>query len=94
MPKVFDQYDKRGKQRVLSLKKTLYGLLQSSRDFWGYLIQNLIASGMIQSNLDHCLFSSDKFICIVYVDGLLFWSKGRLDTHNLAMKIRDIVVDI
>ena len=33
MPKVFEQYDKRGEQTVLRLKKKLYRLCQSPRDF-------------------------------------------------------------
>ena len=45
MPKVFEQYDKRGKLRVLILKKTIYGLCQSPRYFWKYLTKELIPHG-------------------------------------------------
>ena len=75
MPKGFEQYDKHGKQRVIILKNTLYVIHQRPRDFLKYLTQKLIASGMIQYNLDPCLFIGDKFICIVYVDDLIFWAK-------------------
>ena len=34
MPKIFEQYDKRGNWRVLRLKKTLYGIFQIPRYFW------------------------------------------------------------
>ena len=73
MLKVFEKCDKRGKRRLQRLKKNLYGLRQSPRYFWKYLTQKLTASRMIQSNLDPCLFIGDKVICIVYIDGLIFW---------------------
>ena len=60
--KVFEKYDKCGKQGVLRLKKTPYELCQSPRDFWKYLNQKLIASGMIQPNIDPCIFIRDKVI--------------------------------
>ena len=47
MPNTFDQYDKRGKQRVLSFKKTLYGIFHIPRDFWKYLTKKLTESKMI-----------------------------------------------
>ena len=81
IPKYFYQYDKWGKKRVLSLKKTLYGLCQRPRYFCKYLTQKLITSGMIQSNLDPFLFIGDKVICIVYVDDLIFWAKDESDMN-------------
>ena len=75
MPKGFKQYDKHGKQRVIILNNTLYAIHQRPRDFLKYLTQKLIASGMIQYNLDPCLFIGEKFISIVYVDVIIFWAK-------------------
>ena len=77
MPKVFETYDKHGKRRVLRLKNTLYGICQSPRAFWKYLTQKLIASEMLQSNIDPFLFIGDKVIGIVYVDGLIFWENDK-----------------
>ena len=71
MPKIFDQYDKRGSQRVLRLKKTIYGLRRIPRYFWRYLTHKLIVGGIIQSNLDPFLLVGDKVICIVHVDNLI-----------------------
>ena len=47
MPKEFDQYDNHGNQRVLMLRKNIYVICQSPRDFWKYLTTELISSGMI-----------------------------------------------
>ena len=83
MPTGFDQYDKRGKQQILKLKKPLDGICWRSIVFFNHLTKQLIASGMIQSNIDPCLFICDKIICIVYVETLIFWSKDKPDIHNL-----------
>ena len=72
MPKVFEQYEKRGNPRVLRLKKNLYGIRQSPRVFCKYLPYKLIAIGILQYNIYTCLFIGDKVICIVYVDDLIF----------------------
>ncbi len=41
MPMGFAQYGKKGKRKCLKLKKTLYGLQQSPRAFWGYIMVKL-----------------------------------------------------
>jgi hypothetical protein len=74
MPQGFKQYDKQGRLKVLKLNRTLYGLHQSSRALWLYLIKKLEQCGLKQSKLDPCLFIGTRVICVVYVDNLLFWS--------------------
>ena len=49
---------------------------------------------MIKSNLDTCLFIHEKFVFIVYLDDLIFWAKDESDIHNLAMKLRDLGLDL
>ena len=49
---------------------------------------------MLQSNIYPCLFIGDEFICIVYVDDLIFWAKDESDMHDLSMKLRGIGVDL
>ena len=63
--------------KVLKLKKTFYGLLQSPRALWKYLVKKMELCGQKQSNLDPCLFISDEVISICYVDDLLFWAKDK-----------------
>ena len=93
MPKGFEQYDKRGNQRLIRSKNTLYGLLQSPRDFWKYLTHKLITIEMLQYNLDPWLFIIDKFLCIVYVDDLIFWAKDKSDINDLVMKLCGLGLD-
>ena len=74
MPRGFKQYDKKGNAKVLKLKRTLYGLKQSPRAFWKYMVEKLSTCGMTQSDLDPCLFISDTVIIVMYVDDILMWS--------------------
>ncbi len=60
--------------KVLKLKKTLYGLRQSPRAFWKYMVKKMSNCGMPQSKLDPYLFVGEKVIFICYVDDLLFWA--------------------
>ena len=50
--------------------------------------------GMPQSELDPCLFVGEKVICICYVDDLLFWARDEKDINDLAMKLREVGVDL
>ena len=72
MPKGFEKYAKNGRKKVLKLKKTLYGLYQSPRAFWKYLMEKMKSCDMHQSKFDPCLFVGKKFKCIVYVDDPIF----------------------
>jgi len=36
----------------------------------------------------------DKVICITYVDDLIFWAKDEQDIIDLAMKLRELGVDL
>ena len=49
---------------------------------------------MLQSNLDPCILISDKVICIVYFDDLIFWAKDKSNIRDLEIKIHDLGVDI
>jgi hypothetical protein len=40
MPRGFKQYGKNKRAKVLRLKRTLYGLKQSPRAFWKYMVEN------------------------------------------------------
>ena len=78
-------FEKRGK--VLKLKKTLYGLRQSPRAFWKFVVENMELCDMPQSQLDPCLFVGEKVIGICYVDDLLFCAKDEKDIHALAVRL-------
>jgi hypothetical protein len=60
--------------KVMKLKKSLYGLRESPKNFFEHLKSKLIDNGFEQSSEDPCLFKSEKVICLVYVDDCLFFS--------------------
>ena len=72
MAKYFKQKINNGKNTVLILKNTIYGLIHISRNFWEYLAANLEACGLDQSILDPRLFFRDRVIFIVYMDDIIF----------------------
>ena len=62
------------RNHVLKLKRSMYGLRQSPRNFFKHLKKNLEIAGFVQSENDPCLFISDNVICVCYVDDCLWWS--------------------
>lgn len=67
-------YEKPG--HVLRLKRSIYGLKQSPLNFFNRVKEGMEARGFIQhSELDPCLFISDKVICLTYVDDCLYFSR-------------------
>jgi len=61
-----------GKDLVLKLFKSLYGLRQMPRTFFEKLRSGLIEGGFEKSNFDPCLFMKEGMICVVYVDDTIF----------------------
>ncbi|KAM2051568.1 hypothetical protein TB2_032480 [Malus domestica] len=63
------------KQKVCRLKKSLYGLKQSPRTWFGRFTKSMKAFGYRQSNWDHTLFLKRRngkvTALIVYVDGMV-----------------------
>ena len=94
MPQGFKQYSKNGRARVLKLKRTLYGLKQSPRAFWKYLVGKLTDVGMEQSEFDPCLFIGERVICVFYVDDVLMWSKDETYIYELSEKLRALGVEL
>jgi hypothetical protein len=66
MPRMFSAQGK-----VWKLRKSIYGLKQSPRNYFLHLKQKLERLGFTQSNADPCLFISTTVICLVYVDDAL-----------------------
>ena len=65
----------RHSQKVCKLKKSLYGLKQSPRAWFGRFTKSMIAFGYVQSNSDHTLFlkkqQSKITALIIYVDDMV-----------------------
>jgi len=76
--------------RVYRLNKALYGLCDSSRQWWLHLKSNLERAGFEQKiDVDACLFVSDKVICLTYVDDSLFFARDQKDIDEVIRKLRD-----
>ena len=77
------------KKMCLRLKKSIYGLRQSPRNFFQHLKGKHENAGL-ESNpdLDPCLFISDKVICLVYVDDTLFFSPKGEYIDEIIQKLR------
>jgi hypothetical protein len=75
--------------RVLKLKKSLYGLKQSPRNFFLHLKEKLELVGFVQSEHDQCLFVSDKVICLVYVDDTLLYGPNMEDIDECIQALTD-----
>ena len=74
---------------VLRLKRSLYGLVQSPKNFFHHLKSNLIKTGFRQSEHDPCLFLHATVICLVYVDDCLFFGKQQSHIDSAIQKIID-----
>ena len=81
MPRVFEVKGKNGRNKVLNLKKTLYGLRLIPRAFWKYMTSKMEICGMVQFTIDPCIFIGDKLMAIIYVGNILFWSVDVNDIH-------------
>jgi hypothetical protein len=83
MPRGFSQPGK-----VLKLKRSLYGLWQSPRNFFQHLKVKLESVGFVTNEaVDPCLFISDRVICLVYVDDTLFFSPKEEYINDVIEKL-------
>eukprot|EP00804_Cyclotella_cryptica_P007533 CCRYP_010639-RD/>CCRYP_010639-RD protein AED:0.26 eAED:0.26 QI:0/0/0/1/0/0/3/0/643 len=73
---------------VLKLKKSVYGLRQSPRNFFQYLSSHLEKQGLIPSQLDPCLFVGKSMVVVVYVDDLLIYAKTDREIDTLISNLQ------
>ena len=80
-----------GPRQVCRLKKTLYGLKQSPRIWFGRFCQAMIKHGYKQSLSDHTLFTKrrgDKITClIIYVDDMIITGDDTEEINNLKINL-------
>ena len=74
------------KGKCWKLKKSLYGLAQSPRNYFLYTKEKLIKMGFYQSDADPCLFISKDVIVLVYVDDTLYFFKDKQAMLDLKIK--------
>ena len=81
--------------KVLKLKRSLYGLKQSPRNFFNHLKSNLEQVGFqSMTELDPCLFVSDKVICLSYVDDTLWFSPEQRYIDEAMERLRGVGMDL
>ena len=73
---------------VFKLKRSMYGLRQSPRNFFLHLKKNLEKAHFKQSAFDPCLFVSDDVICVCYVDDCLWWSKDQSSIDKAIERVK------
>ena len=78
---------KSGKDKVLHLLKSLYGLCQAPRTFFEKLKAGLEERRWIQSEIDPCLFLKAGMMCVVYVDDTIFASAN---VEDLEQEIKSL----
>ena len=83
MPRMFSFEGK-----VWKLRKSIYGLKQSPRNYFLHLKQKLETLGFTQSNADLCLFISTTVICLVYVDDVLLVYKDQSAVDDLTKRMK------
>jgi hypothetical protein len=80
MPRGFKEIDK-----VLCLKRALYGLKQSRKTWFEHKLME--ECGFKQSLNDPCLFHTDNIICVVYVNNCLFFSLIEKGMQDIFLKM-------
>ena len=77
--------------KVLKLRRLLYGLHQSPMLWFKHLKSKLENVGFQQaSEINPCLFISDRVICLVYVDDTLLYARDKADIDEVLHKLVDI----
>ena len=78
----------------LKLKTCLYGMCRSPRYFFAYLSKKFEAQGLLQSNLEPCLFYGKDLVGVTYVDDVLIYPKWKDDIADLIACIKKDRVNI
>ena len=84
----------KGGAKVLKLKRCLYGLRNSPKQCWKFMVEKLEVCGINQSKLDHCLFVGDKVMQVLYVDDLLLWPTANQHIIDLGNELNEVGVDL
>ena len=79
---------------VLKLKRCLYGLRQSPKNFYEHLKERLESIGFAQSKCDPCLFIRNGVVCLVYVDDCLLFGKTQQELDQSIQDIKDAEMEL
>lgn len=83
-----------GREYVMKLNRSLYGLRQAPRYFFAYLTKRLVRQGLTQSVHDPCLFYSKRIVAIIYVDDVLVYARSDADIEEFVegMKKQEVLM--
>lgn len=74
-PEGFEKVGKNGEKLVCKLRKSLYGLKQSGRNWNNLLHSYLLQEGFTQSQVDYCVYTrfmqNEKVVMVVWVDDMM-----------------------
>ena len=80
---------------VLKLKKSLYGLWQSPRNFFKFLKDKREWAGFWQAyEVDLGLFISDKVICLMCIDDCIMVTKNTSNIDNMLKHLRNLCIEM
>ena len=94
LPKGFEQYSSDGRPLVAKLKKALYGLHQSGREWYFTLRDYLISEGFEEFKSEPCAFwkvdptSGQLILLLIYVDDILISSNDKGAIQKVKDRIR------
>ena len=76
-PEGFEKTGRKGERLVCKVRKGLYGLKQSARNWYLRLKRYLESIGFVRCNADHCIYfnSATEIIIAVWVDDLILLGK-------------------
>jgi len=83
----------RGKRKSSQTSKSTIWLTSIPKKFLRALKENLFEVGFKESEVDPCLFISEKFICLVYVDDTLFFSPNVSDIDRVLEKLKGLKIE-
>ena len=76
------------KNKVLKLKKNLYGLKQAGRNWWLKLAEGLKDMGFKPSQADPCVHLRKDAVILVYVDDCLIFSRSKATIEGIVEDLK------
>jgi len=99
-PEGFEEKSEAGEKQVYKLKKSLYGLKQSGRNWYKLLNDHLEQNGFMRNLSDHCVYrkqvEGDNILVIIWVDDLIIaaGNENSLNTFKDSMRSKFNMKDL
>ena len=95
-PKGFEKYDTKGNNLVWKLRKSLYGLKQSGRNWNNMLNSFLLSENFKSSYVDQCVYIKNsenyKIIVIIWVDDIIIATNDKNELLKIKNSLKQSVV--